>query len=126
MNELRTQAVLAAACKDQGGYGIKLQNKFLAGIPDLFLALPGVGMAFVEVKLRGGQLAKIQQVTIERMQGAGVPAGWCVVQHVGGGAASIWAGTSASGVNIAGTPLLKVRGGEWPIADIIRMCQPDA
>ena len=122
MNELRTQAVLAAACKDQGGYGFKLQNQYLAGMQDLYIHLSS-HYAIVEVKLKGGRLSKLQRNTIKRMRAAGVPAGWCVVHHVGGGVAHIWAGPDVDDVNTTGEPLVRERGGDWPISEIIKMCQ---
>lgn len=126
MNELRTQAVIAAACKDLGGYGIKLQNRHLAGIPDLFLAHPEAGLAFVEVKLKGGRPTVLQEETIKRMQAAGVPAGFMCVQHVTGGVADIWTARAWDDVNTMGPPIRKLRGGVWPVIEIIKMCQPVA
>ena len=60
------------------------------------------------------------------MQAAGTPAGFACVQHVRPGVADIWAARSWDDVNTAMEPLHKERGGEWPIAEIIRMCQPVA
>lgn len=51
MNELGLQKLVIDAVRRDQGFGFKLSNKFLIGIPDLFLHLPVFGTGLWEVKL---------------------------------------------------------------------------
>jgi len=50
MNELDLQRLVVQSVKMNGGTGWKMSNKFLVGIPDLILCLPGQGIGVWEVK----------------------------------------------------------------------------
>jgi len=49
-DELVFQSELVKDARALGGYGIKLNNKFKVGVPDLLLKVPGVPSALVECK----------------------------------------------------------------------------
>src|SRR5580692_714296 len=51
MNELDAQRLVVQAAKSVGGYGFKLSNKFLIGIPDLLVQLPRQSTGLWEVKI---------------------------------------------------------------------------
>lgn len=53
MNELHYQNVVRKALSrsGSGGFCMKCSNRFLIGVPDLFVSIPGVGNGFLEVKL---------------------------------------------------------------------------
>lgn len=51
MNELQAQSLVVKAVRDDGGYAFKLAHKFLIGIPDLLIQIPGHGTSLWEVKL---------------------------------------------------------------------------
>jgi len=84
--ELDMQEKLVDAVKKvEGGYGFKLSNKFLAGIPDLFLSTPSVGPVLLEVKMVEGPeqlvlLTPLQRHVIIRLKAAGTAAGIIVIR----------------------------------------------
>jgi hypothetical protein len=45
------QGDIVKAVKAQGGYGVKMSNRFLIGVPDLYLKPLGLSSMLVEVKL---------------------------------------------------------------------------
>lgn len=49
-DELTVQTRIIKGTRAQGGFGIKLSNRFSVGIPDLLLALPPFAPCLVEVK----------------------------------------------------------------------------
>ncbi len=48
--EVELQADIIAACTNMGGYGDKIQDKYLKGKPDIWLQLPSGIIIFAEVK----------------------------------------------------------------------------
>lgn len=51
MRELHLQSLVIKAVKDHGGVAFKMANRFLIGVPDLFIQLPGCSSTLWEVKL---------------------------------------------------------------------------
>lgn len=51
MKEVDLQKLAVDAVNEHGGLAFKLSNRFLGGIPDLFVQLPGLPSALVEVKI---------------------------------------------------------------------------
>jgi hypothetical protein len=86
--ELKYQKELVNATRAAGGYGIKMNNRFLAGVPDLLLKLPQWACTYyVEVKHEDFKcvptnlrikLTELQRLEIKKMQAAGMQAGWAV------------------------------------------------
>lgn len=50
MNELGLQRLVLSSVKKKGGFGIKMSNRFLVGIPDLLLQLQGYPTTIWEAK----------------------------------------------------------------------------
>lgn len=50
MNELQFQRHLIKAAIDLGGHAFKMSNRFLVGVQDLFVKLPGQPSALIECK----------------------------------------------------------------------------
>ena len=52
MQELDFQTLLIETVKREGGYGRKISHRFIRGIPDLLLRVPGLrGLVLAEVKI---------------------------------------------------------------------------
>lgn len=51
VNELALQKLVIDSIREFGGFSFKLANRFLVGIPDLFIKLPGLPAAIYEVKI---------------------------------------------------------------------------
>ena len=123
MNELKIQTELVLNCRRLGGYGMKMQNKHIAGVPDLLLSLPHTGAVIVEVKVKGGALTPLQKLTIQSMRNGGIKTGWAIVEYIGNGNAVVWAGNDVDNFGIKGNSMAKERGGNWPIEYIINACK---
>lgn len=85
MSELALQSLVVDAVRGVDGFGFKLANKFLIGIPDLLLCLPGQAIGLWEVKLNDRpkksnditlDLSLLQQRTLSNCTDAG---GYCGV-----------------------------------------------
>lgn len=50
MKETDFQKVVMDAVRAEGGYGLKLSNKFLVGVPDLLIKAPGFPTTILEAK----------------------------------------------------------------------------
>lgn len=64
MNELAAQRLVIQAVKSVGGTGWKLSNKFLIGVPDLLLCLPGQAVGIWEVKI-SDRPKTVDQITLK-------------------------------------------------------------
>lgn len=51
MNELDCQKLLVDAVEEVGGCGVLFNNRFIVGVPDLLLQIPGHGAMILEAKL---------------------------------------------------------------------------
>lgn len=49
-NEIKHQTDIVKSVKRDGGYAFKMSNRFLIGVPDLFVALPPFAPCVIEVK----------------------------------------------------------------------------
>lgn len=86
MNELAAQSLVIKALRQEGGFGIKMSNRFLAGVPDLMLCLrghPEIGVFEVkidEVPKRDNyitlKLTDLQEKFLRDLDDLG---GWCGV-----------------------------------------------
>lgn len=50
MKEVDHQTNIKLSVKAQGGYSLKLSNRFTVGVPDLLIMMPGFAPCFAEVK----------------------------------------------------------------------------
>lgn len=119
MNELEIQSHLIRQIKIDGGWGCKMNNKFLAGIPDLLLAHPLIGTGFAEVKIvkSGGLvlLTPLQKETLKRMRGAKMHVGVIAVeQKEDTFYCHVTENLELTKVNLDWTLFFKHRGGLWP------------
>lgn len=51
LNELKLQRLVVDAVTQHGGFAFKMSNRFLAGIPDLFVQIPAYPTSIWEVKI---------------------------------------------------------------------------
>lgn len=92
MNELKFQKKIIDEVKrfNRLSYAIKLNNRFLAGVPDLLIKVPGYDPLFVEVKV--GKMSRdhvvkigttaIQRSTMKKMEQSGLKtAVWTLVEN---------------------------------------------
>lgn len=84
MKELEFQTLVRKAVEYEGGYGLKMSNRFLVGVPDLLLHLPGLPTMVMEakfdrvtstIKRYALVLTPRQALTLRQMAGAGMLAG---------------------------------------------------
>lgn len=74
MAEAVYQSKLKKAFEAQGWTVLKLSKLTVNGYPDLLLLHPVRGVAFVEVKGKGGRLSKLQQYRINSLTAQGFTA----------------------------------------------------
>lgn len=68
MREVDAQLELARACREAGGAGTKLSNRFLIGVADLLLKLPDRPPALIEAKMADvviGKAVWVEPTTIQ-------------------------------------------------------------
>jgi len=70
--ERKVQPMIVADVKAIGGLACKVLPFNIIGIPDLLIALPGIGMFLMEVKKDDGELSAIQVARIEWLRSIGV------------------------------------------------------
>lgn len=89
-SELYFQKQLINAAVEMDGYGQKLSNRFIVGVPDLLLQVPGWRTTLVEAKqhffvpnpkIIHIDLTKIQEDRLKRHTRSGGDAGWAMVAH---------------------------------------------
>ena len=129
--ELEIQSRLVKAIKDAGGFGYKLNNKFLAGPPDLYLTHKDTGPVFIEVKKnfqgqKNVQTTPLQRVTMQNMKKAGTRCGVAVIIPLpnlfGGYDIYITSNTESLRIDDSWLMLHKKKGGDWPILEMMRAC----
>ena len=120
MDELQIQSLIVKSARaDFNGCAHKTNNRFIGGIPDLFIATPATGPFFLEVKILGRfSVTELQKRMILDMQRCGVLVGVVVVD----GSKGVYDILTTSSPNIVpaqmGAPLRKHIGRPWPIFDI--------
>jgi hypothetical protein len=84
MKELEFQTLVRKAVEREGGFGLKMSNRFLVGVPDLLVHLPGAPTMVLEAKFSKVastvrpyrlELSPRQSLTLRQMAGAGMVAG---------------------------------------------------
>jgi hypothetical protein len=131
VKELGIQGELVKAAVKAGGYAYKANNRFLVGILDLVVLMPGHFAQFIEVKYQSipnrGNTARLsltphQQDKIKKITEAGHVAGWVMV--VGAkGEYNLVMGCEphkAGHVLSLDGSTFKKRGAPWPIAEIVQ------
>ena len=130
MNELHYQKQIIEDVKKsfKNAYAIQMNNRFLAGIPDLLIKVPECDVLFVEMKVmkwHGSptipvETTKLQRVVMRNMERAGLRvAVWVVLE---GENTSVIARTSWCSTSITIDPQLLVRrqpGKRWPILQMV-------
>ena len=125
-DELDVQRHIAEGCNRFGGYGFKNNNKFLAGIPDLFLSSKKHGPMMIEVKLLKGTesatgVSPIQVSTMKKLKAAGCATGLLAVRRLDVGRWSIYASRNPEKYFIDNDfqKWVKERGQSWPVEEIM-------
>lgn len=136
--ELQLQRKLIEATEKERGYGLKMSSRFLVGVPDLLLHIPGLPTVIIECKLEvlpskpttpiRVNLSPQQRVVLKKMQSAGMAAGWVVFVANKAGANPDWHwllyghDTSIERLDQNCLPGLatRKRGEPWPIKTIIQ------
>lgn len=144
MNELAIQTQLVDAALEEDGFAFKQKNMFVKGIADLYVKLLALPDVHIEVKFakkfntRGEAKAELtahQCRFLHSVQKAEGHAGYCFVVGMGRGAYAIWAhrylhdgadgrygALSLTAGRHDGGYLVKARGGNWPIEEIVKAC----
>lgn len=88
-HETALQTDLIHAAEAEGGYGLKLSNRFTIGVLDLLIQLPGQCTRIIECKRAvlpvrpttpiKVELEVLQRRTLRDLQKAGAFAGWCLI-----------------------------------------------
>ena len=134
MIETKFQSLLVKAAIDAGGHAFKMSNRFLVGVPDLFVVLPGQPGCIIECKrddwptlgstrIRAEATPK-QASNIAKLRKAGQIAGLCVMVEMGDGSCLILAQPGADPIDTTQHDALthgysKTRGEKWPIGWIV-------
>lgn len=135
MSELRVQRQIIEAVRFHGGVAFKQSNRFLAGLPDLFIKLPGLQAAMVEVKwspkinrLRrvGVNLTPLQRKYLRDLRQVSMNAFWIVVGKQSLDTWMVLCGNDPDAVGAPGAELQVVKRiattdpltWMWPLRDI--------
>ena len=112
-----------------GAYGIKMSNRFLSGVPDLFLKAPGHDAMFVEMKVadykkKGGFVnvgtTLLQRETMRSMERAGIRCEVWVVVVDASGTYMLRTPPEATKVECSLDSLVKKeRGSPWPLIEFV-------
>lgn len=73
MGEALIQRNIIKYLKSRGFKVYKISDRFRAGIPDLYAARDGWSV-WIEVKAPAGKLTKLQELELEQLRAAGIPA----------------------------------------------------
>jgi hypothetical protein len=129
LSELDIQSKLVAACKEAGGYGYKQSNKFLAGVPDLYLSHYSYGPIFVEVKLLPATstvvaVTPLQEETMKKMRAAGSKVCILAVREVDGRAYDMFVTGDLEKKRLDATwaSIRKEFRKDWPITWLFKTC----
>jgi hypothetical protein len=125
MNELEIQTKIVEAARKDRGYAIKMQNRHLAGVPDLLVSFNGTGPALIEVKISGSvlKLTPLQRITLQKMRLSGVMCGWLACELPAPGEMVLHVGTDFDAVSVKQSvkTYYKSRGEAIPIKEIVKM-----
>lgn len=130
MKETDYQRKLLDALEETGGYGYKQSNRFLSGVADLVMTLPGLPTRMVEVKLdhkRGNgvlpcALTALQRKYLRKHKAAGGLGGWVVFDSGMDREYVLWVGSDPEAEHAAsGTCFIIQWGKQWPIRDILTL-----
>lgn len=97
MIELDIHTRMVDAARDAGGYALKMNNRFVKGVPDLMIKMPTLPVVFIEVKFMDKEplqgwtindgLTELQRREIHKIQNAG---GYAGLAYVVRGAAGVF------------------------------------
>jgi len=133
MTELKYQTELVKDAKAlSNGYGWKLSNRFLVGIPDLFLADRGMYI-ILETKeekwpktgatIKFG-VTSIQETTLRRMANAGLNVAMGLCTRTPAGGHIVFLAKPALSLNVSLEEVIssgyRKENGTWPISDIVK------
>ena len=133
VKEVDLQSRLVEEARRTGGYALKMSNRFVVGVPDLLIQLPGLPTVLVECKaqtlpakpetpFRLG-LSRHQSASIDHINESGGNAGWCLFVPKENGA--YWLPVGREPVDLIpqaalASCLFKARGEAWPVEAVVR------
>jgi hypothetical protein len=143
MNELQFQRELIKAAEFNKGFGIKLSNKFLVGVPDLLIQVPGFRTTMIECKIKKFKskldlsksfrvdLTKIQANTLYSFRKSGGVSGVAFLIEIKDAGKHPLQYIYASDLALeqfylvwgVSDFILRPRGSEWPIKEILTKIQ---
>lgn len=142
MKETDIQAVMVADAKLQGAFAFKMSNRFLIGVPDLFIQFDKLPTAIIEVKYerkmpRSGivkcDLTAHQMRHINGINKRGGLSGWACAVKMNTGEFEIMVGRNTGKADVGGLFgdttdnqcfwLQKRRGELWPMRDMVSVLQ---
>lgn len=127
MTELEVQHQLCRAAIGAGGYAFKASHRFLIGVLDLFVQMPGIDGVWIEVKMRKGApvrgaaalgLTSHQKRFIMAIRRAGGRAGWVMAVETGPGKFLLPCAAGVSETFCTAGALERGRGAPWPVSEI--------
>lgn len=138
LNELREQKRIIDDIKSQATRAVayKQSNRFLAGVPDLYVSVPGWPPFMMEIKValwpRRGDLISVNLTQIQRtkmiaLQNAGTRCGWAVIVRRPDGRLGMYTGIDIRTHTVhIHTPASTIRdnGGKWSLRYICAEMTP--
>lgn len=133
MNELDVQRELVKSAIAQGGFGWKLNNRFLKGVADILVKFPMLPAVVIEVKMVPGlgkkdvivELTDHQERFLKRYRDAGGVSGWLAVAPIKpAGSYHLFASSTIdikNSVLAEADVLIRRPGKTWPIMAIAIM-----
>ena len=139
MKEINFQSHLITAAKSAGGYGLKMANAYMAGIPDLMIKLPAYSVTIIECKIirvkeikmgrsYANQITPIQATILGDMEEAGIVVGLVVLieekSNFKDKIIRVLRNYNIDKIHLGYNPILKEFRQPWPIEKIIQQLQP--
>jgi len=128
VKEVDHQRDIKESAVREGGYSFKMSNRFLIGVPDLYIAVPGFPVVLLEAKrnddyatpgkaahLRDG-LTEKQKSTLSKVWAAGGYACWFVIVREGNDTLGYLGGP---GFEEAKVWFRRQERKHWPVKDIV-------
>lgn len=124
--ELDLQSAIVDAANKAGIYGTKINQKYLAGFPDILLITKETGSVFIEVKKLEKNstvvlLSPIQVRILTKMKIAGAKLGVMTLTYLSAGNYQIWVTKETDRVRLDASykRFDKVLQKDWPLQEIL-------
>lgn len=128
MLELVFQRHLIDALRRADGFGFKLDNKYMSGVPDLLLCHPNYGPVFIETKVIKPNtdiilITPLQSETLKKLRHADCNVGIVILVSTDKAAnysILVSRDIKSTKLNNSYVTLNKMYGEKWPVLEILR------